>query len=187
MRNHRKLERERVADMGGSATVVLGDYEYTVVPQRIGYLRSQFGVALQGLDTQDLATHNILEFLGGRVYAVLKVFIPDLMPEHEFLGFATREAMQAEDYNPEYDHSPSATQVKLALGRSAEVNEIDLLKHLGKLIGPDLLQTWVQTMMIDSMKASLQTSVEPSGDGPTTTSGQNVPTSVGNTASPTPA
>jgi hypothetical protein len=142
MPNPRKLERERPADLGGSAEVVLGDYEYTIVPQRIGYLRSQFGVALQGLDTADLATSNVMEFLGARVYAVLKVFLPDLMPEYEFLGYATREAMEEDAYNPEYDKSPSATQVKLALARAAEVNEIDLLKHLGKLIGPDLLQTW---------------------------------------------
>lgn len=179
----RKLERERPAALGSAGTSVeLGDYEYQVVPQRIGYLRQQFGLALQGLDTTDLATSNIMEFLGERVYSVLRVFIPDLMPEWEFLGYPTKEAQEQDQYDPEYDHSPSATQVKLAVTQAAEVNEIDLLKHLGKLIGPELMRTWVQTMMIDSMKASLQTSAEPNGDGATTTSGPPPPTEVSSAA-----
>ena len=177
MANPKKLERERPAALGSSVSVELGDYEYQVIPQRIGYLRSRFGVALQGLDASELSTGNVLEFLGERVYAVLQVFIPELMPRYEFLGFATKEAEESNDYDPEYDHSPSPSQVKEALLKGAEVNEIDLLKHLGKLIGPDLLQTWVQTVMIDSMKASLQTSVEPNGDTPGTTSGLSSPTS----------
>lgn len=175
--NVKKLERERPAELGSSGTTVeLGDYEYAVVPQRIGYLRQQFGLALQGLDTQELSTSSVMEFLGGRVYSVLRVFIPELMPEWEFLGYPTRDAQEADEYDAEYDRSPSPTQIKLALARAAEVNEIDLLKHLGKLIGPELLQTWVQTVMIDSMKASLQTSAEPNGGGTTTTSGLRSPT-----------
>lgn len=178
MANTRKLERDRPAALDGTAVdVTVGDYVYRVVPQRIGYLRSKFGLALQGLDTADLSTGNFLETLGDRVYNVLQVFIPDLMPRYTFLGFATEEAMEAGDYNPEYDHSPSATQVKEALLTGAEVNEIDLLKHLGKLIGPELISTWAQTVMIDSMKASLQTSVESNGDTPGTLSGVSVPIS----------
>jgi len=179
MVNTKKLERERPAALeGGGVDVSLGEQTYHVVPQRIGYLRTKFGVVLQGLDTTDLATGNILEFLGDRAYGVLAVFIPDIMPKYEFLGFATLEALEADEYNPDYDKSPSATQIKEALLKGAEVNEIDLLKHLGKLIGPELLQTWVQTLMIDSMKASLQTSVEPNGDTTGTMSGLSSPISA---------
>jgi hypothetical protein len=178
MANTRKLERERQAALGSPGVeVVLGDYEYHVVPQRIGYLRSNFGLALQGLDTAQLSSGNIMDFLGERVYAVLRVFIPNLMPRHEFLGFKDVEAEEKDEYDPEFDNSPSPTQIKEALLQAAEVNEIDLLKHLGKLIGPELIQTWAQTVMIDSMKASLQTSVEPNGDTPGTTSGLSSPTS----------
>jgi hypothetical protein len=177
MANTRKLERERPSSLGSGVDVVLGDYEYHVVPQRIGYLRSQFGLALQGLDARELSTDDFIGFLGERVYAVLKVFIPQVMPRHEFLGFKSAEAEEQEEYDPEFDNSPSATQIKEALLQGAEVNEIDLLKHLGKLIGPDLLQTWVQTVMIDSMKASLQTSVDPNGDTAGTMSGLSSPTS----------
>jgi hypothetical protein len=178
MANARKLERDRPAALGSAGVdVVLGDYEYHVVPQRIGYLRSKFGIALQGLDTATLSSSNVVEFLGDRVHAVLAVFIPDLMPKYEFLGYATQEALDQDDYNEEYDHSPSSTQIKEALLAGAEVNEIDLLKHLGKLIGPDLVKTWAQTVMIDSMKATLQTSAESNGDTPGTTSGLSGPTS----------
>jgi hypothetical protein len=177
--NAKKLERERPADLGGPVVHIrLGDYEYDVVPQRIGYLRSRFGVALAGLDTSDLSSSNVMEFLGDRVHAVLSVFIPDLMPAWEFKGFPTREAMEQDDYDPDYDKSPSASQIKTALLRAAEVNEIDLLKHLGKLIGPDLIRTWAQTVMIDSMKANLSSSAPTNGDGAGTTSGQTVLTST---------
>jgi hypothetical protein len=176
--NEKKLERARPAALGSAGVdVVLGDREYHVIPQRIGYLRSRFGVALAGIDTTELSSGSVVEFLGERVYAVLNVFIPDLMPKYEFLGFRTEEALEADEYEPVHDHSPSPTQVKAALLLGAEINEIDLLKHLGKLIGPELLQTWAQTVMIDSMKASLQTSVGPSGDTPGTTSGLSSPTS----------
>lgn len=178
MSNARKLERDRPAALGSDGVdVTLGDREYHVVPQRIGYLRTQFGVALQGLDTAALSSGNVVEFLGERVYAVLSVFVPDIMPKYEFLGYSTQEALEADDYNPDYDRSPSASQIKTALLTGAEVNEIDLLKHLGKLIGPDIVRTWAQTVMLDSMKANLQTSVEPSGDTIGTTSGLASPTS----------
>jgi hypothetical protein len=178
MANTKKLERDRPAALGSAGVdVVLGDYEYRVVPQRIGYLRSKFGIALQGLDTASLSSSNVMEFLGDRVHAVLGVFIPELMPKYEFLGYATQEALEEDNYDMEYDHSPSPTQIKQALLIGAEVNEIDLLKHLGKLIGPELVQTWVQTLMIDSMKATLQTSAESNGDTPGTTSGPSVLTS----------
>lgn len=176
MTNHKKLTRDAPVNLGASASITLGNHDYLVAPQRIGWLRSRFGVALQGLDTSELSQSNVMDFLLQRAHGVLQVFIPDLMPIYEFNGFATREAMVEDNYDPEYDKSPSATQVKEALLRCAELNEMDLLKHLGKLIGPDLIQTWAQTLMIDSMKASLESSSPTSGDGTSITPGVANPT-----------
>lgn len=176
MPNPNKLTREQAADFGNVAEIKLGDHTYVVVPQRIGYLRSKLGVVLSGLVDADLASNNVIQFLGDKVYAVLKVFIPDLMPEYEFHGYATKEALAKDEYDEEYDHSPSATQVKQALAVCTHVNEIDLLSHVGKLIGPEVIQSWFQTVMVSSMRESLQ-SLSPAGDTPGTTSPTTGPTS----------
>jgi hypothetical protein len=175
--NPNKLSREQAADFGNVADVKLGDHEYIVVPQRIGYLRSKLGAVLAGVVDADLATSNVIQFLGDKVYSVLAVFIPDIMPEYEFHGYATREAMEQDKYDEEYDHSPSPTQVKQAISVCTRVNEIDLLGHLGKLIGPDVIQGWFQTVMVSSMQESLQNSLEASGAIPGTTSSTTGPIS----------
>lgn len=177
MSNPNKLTREQAADFGNVAEVKLGDHTYIVVPQRIGYLRSKLGAAMAGIVDRDLATTNVMQFLGDRIYQVLKVFIPDLMPEYEFHGYATKESFEEDKYEEEYDHSPSPTQVKQALSTCSHVNEIDLLSHLGKLIGPEVIRGWVQTVMVTSMQESLQNSLEASGATPGTTSSTTEPTS----------
>jgi hypothetical protein len=174
--NANKLSREQAADFGNVAEVKLGDHEYVVVPQRIGYLRSKLGTVLGGIVDADLASSNIVQFLGDKVYDVLAVFIPDIMPEYEFHGYATNEAMAEDKYDEEYDHSPSPTQVRQSLVSCTHVNEIDLLSHVGKLIGPEVLQSWAQTVMVSSMRESLQ-SLSAAGDTPGTILPTTGPTS----------
>lgn len=181
MANQNKLTREQATDFGSVADVRLGDHNYTVIPQRIGYLRSNLGAVMAGVVDADLATSNVVKFLGDKVYVTLKVFIPDIMPEYEFHGYATNEAMAEDKYDEEYDHSPSPTQVKQALAVCTHLNEIDLLSHVGKLIGPEVMQSWFQTVMVSSMQESLQ-SLSPSGDTPGTTSQTTGPISESSAA-----
>ena len=165
MSNAKKLTREQAADFGNAAEVTLGDVTYTIVPQRIGYLRSQPG-------------DNLLDILGDKLYGVLKVFIPDLMSEWEFQGYATKEALDEGKYDEQYDKSPSATQVRRAFASVAEVNEIDLLRHLGKLIGPDLIRSWLAGALADSMQENLSKLPPTSGESVGTSSPMSSPTSA---------
>lgn len=158
--------------------ITLGDGKYAVVPQRIGYLRSKLGVAFGGLADMDLRADNILDVLGTRAHAVLQVFIPDLMPEWEFAGYPTKEAMEAGDYKEEYDKSPSPREIRRAFTVAAQVNEIDLLKHLGKLIGPEVIRSYLAGIVADSMTSSLESSSVTSGDTPSMNSGTPHLTSV---------
>lgn len=178
MSNTKKLVREQTVDFGNVAEVALGDYDYVIVPQRIGYLRSQLGVVLAGVLDQELSSDNLVDILGDKLYGVLKVFIPDVMPEWEFQGYATKEAMVAGEYTQEYDKSPSATQIRRALTAVSEVNEIDLLRHLGKLIGPDVIRSWVATSIAGSMQESLSKSPPTNGESLGTPSLTRVPTSA---------
>jgi hypothetical protein len=174
--NEKKLLREQGADFGNAEIVTLGDHTYTIVPQRIGYLRSRLGTVFAGIVDLEVSNANLLTVLGDKIYVLLQVFIPDLMPEWEFHGYPTREAMEAEDYKEEYDHSPSPTEIREALTAGSAVNEIDLLKHLGKLIGPDLIRSWVAGAVADSMQATSQSSSLTSGESNGTPSPTSVPT-----------
>jgi hypothetical protein len=177
MPNERKLTRAQPGFPDADAVPVqLGEATYQVVPQRIGYLRSKLGVALGGLLDSEVSTDNILDFLGDRAHAVLAVFIPDLMPAWEFAGYPTREAMEAGEYQEEYDRSPSPRQIRAAFAAAAAVNEIDLLKHLGNLIGPDLIRSYLAGMVADSMSSASESLSATSGGTPSMTSGATSPT-----------
>ena len=190
MPNDKKLVREGVPDMDEGRLVRLGAYEYPIVPQRIGYLRSKLGVALGNLDQLGLEGENIVDVLGDRAYGVLKVFVPGLMPEWEFMGFATQEAMDGNDYDEQYDKSPSLKEIKTAFLAAAEVNEIDLLKHLGKLIGPEVIRGYIAGVLVDNLDTRRKTTSDsasssaPTTPTPSTMSGTTLPTSDGLAASP---
>jgi hypothetical protein len=158
--------------------VVLGGREYTITPQRIGWIKHHLGEAFKRLADMELSSENFVNTLGDRAHAVLKVFIPDLMPEWEFLGYPTKEALEAGDYNPEYDKSPSPREVRRAFQVAAQINEFDLLKHLGKLIGPDTIRAYLAERMADSMTSASASSSVTSGDTHSTSSGTEALTSV---------
>jgi hypothetical protein len=154
MGNPNKLTREGVIDPEDVREVTLGERSYAMLPQPIGYLRSQFGVALGNVENIDIDASNILNLLVERGYGLLKVFIPDLMPEWEFNGYATRESWEAGEYDMEYDKSPTTKQIRRAFTAAVELNEIDILKHLGKVIGPDLVKGLVVEALQKSIAAS---------------------------------
>lgn len=163
MPNPKKLQRERPAPLDGpSEHVILGDRTYEMWPQQIGHLRSGLGVALGNIADLELTGGNVINMLGEKVHATLKVFIPDLVSEWEFQGFATKEALEKDDYNPEYDNSPTPGQIKEAFQVASRLNEVDLLKHLGKLIGPDLIRPYIAGLMAESLEARKTTSSQSS-------------------------
>jgi hypothetical protein len=167
------------------AEVELGPHRYTVVPQKIGRLRRELNRAFnsetgdeeaeavaEALDAAKSGEEeDVIEALGGQAHAVLLVFIPDLMPKYEWLGFASEEAMKADESSDATDHSPDMDQVIEALNTCMQVNRIDLLKHLRSLVGPDFLQAMVQKLIADFLTSnSPNSSSVPTLDTPTTTS-----------------
>jgi hypothetical protein len=180
MPNDQKLERDGVPGFDVEY-VKLGDHNYEVVPQRLGYLRSKLGQvfnALTEVDQDVTGVGDVLALLGDRVYDVLKVLIPDLMPKWEFAGFATQEAMDANDYDERYDKSPDPRQVALALQITLALNRLDLIRHLTKIVDPTLARAYINRAIAESMESATTTSQNlpvPSTDGPSTTSGQTPP------------
>ena len=171
-----KLERAAGVDLNGTGTAVaLGEQSYAVIPQKIGRLRSRLGVELRNLETltqmgEDASFDGLIGSSLERAHGILEVFIPDLMPLHEFCGFSTREAYDAQDYHEASDHGPDLTQLRVAFDTCMKVNSLDLLGHLKNVFGPDLIRAVVQEQVLTRVRAALPEAMEDSSPMPSSTS-----------------
>jgi hypothetical protein len=169
--------------MGRSIT--LGAHEYDVRPQKIGYLINRLGSRLQEALEAELDGVDGAALVGAKAHDVLRVFIPDLMPVHEFLGYASDEAMRAGDYSEATDISPEPLQIKDAFKAASDVNGGEVLGHLKALLGPALTQRAVAAITAavsesarSTISAPSPTSQPPNGASDPTNSGTTPPTSA---------
>lgn len=168
--------------------IALGGHSYHVVPQRVGRLKKKLGHQLGDLTSVMTAEGNILDAGLEKAHALLEVFIPDLMPLHEFCGYSSESAYNDPEAEEADDVGPSFPEIVVAYEKVIEVNRFDLFKHLGNVISPALIRSVIQqevgrTMMAGgTTPSSLSTSVTPGLDTPSTTSGTTSPTSKSNAA-----
>lgn len=170
--------------MKANTTVKLGGHEYIVVDQPLAYLEQELGDvfgALSGVDTPgDLADvahpdrrpgRSGLGEITGPGYDVLKVFIPELMPEHEFRGYATEEAFRAggRRSREELRNAPTVPQIVGAFETVFKVNRLDVVKHLGKVIDSDLVAAFLKEAIGDGISQLLLSSLSESGESASTT------------------
>lgn len=157
----------------GVPHAVLGDHSYAVYAQRIGYLENRLGATLGKLVQGDVDADSMMSFALANGHALLKVFIPKLMPLHEFRGYASVAAMEAGDYDEAADSSPDAPQIVAAFKLAMKVNSFDLFGSLGKLLDADLLRSALSAQMAarltggssatESSTTTLATTSTPSG------------------------
>lgn len=160
------------------ATITLGAHSYKVVAQPLAYLEMALGDVFGTLSTvsgaEDLATVSVTADkpaarqgfgeIAGPGYDILNVFIPDLMPEHEFRGFASEEAFAGNVRDLETARlAPTVPQIVDAFETVFKVNRLDVIQHLGKVIDPKLIQAFMKTAIGDSVSGLLSSS--PSGSG----------------------
>lgn len=127
-----------------SEWVQLGQHQYEVVDQPLPYLKHELGALFETLTGTDIDASNVLDFLSGKAYDTVRIFIADLMPRHEWEGYATRDAMEQGDYDPvAARNGPTASQIKLAITVCMKVSGLDAYKLLGKIVDPTLLRSWV--------------------------------------------
>jgi hypothetical protein len=157
--------------------VTLGQHTYKVLPQKIGYLINRLGSRLQEALEAEIDGVDGAALVGAKAHDVLSVFIPDLMPVHEFLGYASEEAMKAGEYSEATDTSPEPLQIKDAFKAASDVNGGEVLGHLKALLGPVLTERAVAAVT----EAARSTTSAPSPTSPPT-SGASDPTSSGTKA-----
>lgn len=168
-------------------TVELGTHTYKITPQRIGYLLNRLGPQLQEVLEAEIDGVDGPAMLGAKAHGVLAVFIPDLMPLHEFLGYGSEAAMLAKEYVEENDKSPDPLEVEAAFEAASKANGGEVLAHLKALLGPDLTQKAVAFLVARGSEltrgGSTSPTPEPSPTSPPT-SGESGPTSSGTTPPP---
>jgi hypothetical protein len=152
-------------------TVSLGGHTYEVVPQRIGRIKKRIGRQLSTL--ADLSGGNILDVGMERAHSIIEVFIPDLMPLHEWLSFSSESAMNDPEAEEAEDLGPTWPEITTAFGVITRVNDFDLVKHLGKVINPELVRAYVSSFLFEQMD-----SLTAGTDG-TTTDSSSTPSTTG--------
>lgn len=166
--------------------VKLGEHDYVVFPQKIGYLMHKLGPQLQTILEAEIEGLDGIDMVAAKTHEVLRIFIPDMMPLHEFLGYASAEALEAGDYDENLDRSPEPLQVKAAFVAASDVNGGEVFKHLKALLGPVLTQRVAAaiTAAVASRTPSLTSPTPESSPTSPPTSGESAQTSSG-TAPPT--
>lgn len=163
--------------------MVLGGHTYIVVPQRIGRLKKRLGKQFSGLD--DLSFESIADFVGegfDRAHAALEVFIPELMPVHEFCGFASESAMNDPDAEEADDVGPTFPEVVTAFEVAFRLNRFDLFKKMGNVLSPELIRAYINRAVSTALLSGTDTtsatsSATPGPDTPSMISGTTPPTS----------
>jgi hypothetical protein len=135
--------------------VTLGEHEYHVYEQRVGYLENKlkrtFAKFVQGkIDSPD---DLLSALITDNVYKLLGVFLGSrLMPEWEFHGYATEEAWRAGEYDEKYDKSPGPTQTKNALVVCMRVNSLDLFKDIAGFFPKETRDAIVNELVVAGIK-----------------------------------
>jgi len=157
--------------MSGPVEVTLGEHTVPVYAQRHAYLSNRLGRFVDGLLERvgDLDAADLIVAVQQSSYELLCVLIPSLekrLPEYEFRGYSSREAMDEDIYEEEADRSPTVPEIRTALEVAARVNSFDVLKHLWGVLDPSLLRGLVNAQVADAITQNSPTSrTSPSGNG----------------------
>lgn len=146
--------RQGLVDVPGE-TITLGGESFDVVPQRQARLtRRLFGDEGVFASLDDLATLNtddgldaVIMQLGGKIYDVLAVFIPDISPRWQFEGYASAQLAEEGRYDEEADRSPTVPEIKDALATAIRVNGLDWIGNLRQLVDPQVLRNQISLTM----------------------------------------
>lgn len=168
--------------------ITLGGHTYTVVAQPLAYLEMELGDVfgqLNGVKKPDdlagVAVGEVIEQDGtpadtppgrqgfgeiaGPGYDILRVFIPDLMPEHEFRGYVSEDAFAAGLRDKGAMRlAPTIPQIVDAFETVFRINRLDVVKHLGKVVPRTLIEGFMKEAIGDSISQLLSSSLPASGE-----------------------
>lgn len=182
--------------------VTLGEAVIPVYPQRVSYLTNRTvpavievlesaRVSLTDIADTDIAT--VVRRVGYEgVYDLLVSAAPSIakrLPKYTFCGFASQEAMDADEYDEDAAADPTLDEIVEAFKVVARVNGLDSVVSVGKLLGkaidPRLLRAEVSLALAGFIGS--RSSQPQSGESPSTSSTPTSPTPTESEGSPSPA
>lgn len=168
--------------MSDPVQITLGDRTYGVRAQRIGRLADKLGDRFGQIVDMELGGDGAsqLASLGGAAHEILRVFIPEVMPLPEFLGYASeadmREGRRPSD--PDADRSPTLPEIEQAFRTAFDVNGFGVLGHLKALVEPEVLRKMITLQIsrtLTSGSGGSPSSPQPSGESDQPSSGTSAP------------
>jgi hypothetical protein len=171
--------------MADPVEVTLGQHTVPVYAQRHAYLTNRLGRFLSELqDTAgDLQADQLLAYVQERSYELLCALLPGLekrIPEYEYRGFGSREAMDNGDYDEQADRSPTLPEIRHALTEASRVNGFDVLLHLKALVDPQLVRSWLSAQVAEAILQNSPSSPSANGVSASTSSTTPPPTQTPN-------
>lgn len=91
-------------------------------------------------DDGEVDFEKFLHVSEGKLYEVLSVFIPDLMPRWEFEGFGSEKHMADDEYDEGMDRSPTGPQIEDAFQAAIQVNGLKWVKKLTGFFDPAIVR-----------------------------------------------
>jgi hypothetical protein len=169
--------------MSVPAEVTLGEHTVPVYAQRHAYLANRLGRFIDTLLERvgDLDASGLIAAMQQSSYELLCVVIPNLgqrLPEYEFRGFGSREAMDADESDENVDRSPTLPEIRTAFEVASKVNSFDVLRHLWGVVDPSLLRGIVNAQVAEAISQTSPNSHSGNGASVSTSSGMTGPTST---------
>lgn len=157
-----------------------GEVTVPVYAQSLPYLinrTKRFAGKLGKFADGETSMDDIVGLLGGQTYQALCTVIPSLakrMPEHQFLGYPSAEAMAAGDVDEEaLKQAPTLPQIKAAFQVASRVNGLNSFQWLLDKVDPQMLWAGVnvrlaEALSTDSASSPLQSGALTQSDSGTT-------------------
>lgn len=168
--------------------VQLGPAFYEVIPQPIPYLRRAMPVVFASLSEEEVTADNLGELLTQKPYELLSIFLPDIMPMHEWEGFRSADAMETGDFDVVTARkiAPTGPQVRSAIMVCFRANGLDIWQHIGRFVDPTMLKPLIQRAIDSISPTSLNSSLASTRPSPSTIF-LDEPSPPEETSSPSPA
>jgi hypothetical protein len=164
--------------------VTLGEHTLPVYAQRHAYLTNRLARFLGDLQASaETETDDVLGLVQERSYELLCVVIPALekrIPEYEYRGYGSREAMDQGDYDEQADKSPTVPEIRNAFEVAIKVNGFDVFVHLKGLIDPKLVRAWLTSKLAEALSETSPSLPSANGASGSTSSGTTPPATTPN-------
>lgn len=162
-----------------SVTVTLAGKDVEVVAQPPMYVHRRLKLLAKTVSDLDLENDLAAVLVAETGYKLVAAFVPDVLDKialHEWLGYATAEAMAADELDESRPpHPPTFPELRATFRAVKQVNEVDVFEGVLGSLDPQMRQGILSDLA--SLAISIITPTLPSADDGSEISPSSTPTS----------